>query len=110
MDLSFKSQKLKDQMEDDKLRAKTFGQRAKPLKLRLRILSNASSLAHVPNGPPDYCHQLTGDRAGQFAVRLKEKWRLIFEPDHDPIPRKADGGVDLDAVTSICIIEVTDYH
>jgi proteic killer suppression protein len=31
-------------------------------------------------------------------------------PDHDPVPRLPDGGVDEAAVTKIRFIEVTDYH
>lgn len=111
MDLSFASRKLKKQMEDDKVMQRTFGKdRAKPLRLRLRTLTQASTLADVPSGPPDRCHLLTGDRAGQVAVTVKENWRLIFVPDHDPVPVKSDGGFDLVAITAICIIEVIDYH
>ena len=29
---------------------------------------------------------------------------------HDPVPRLADGGIDLGHVTAITIIEVIDYH
>lgn len=36
--------------------------------------------------------------------------RLIFIPDHDPVPRKDDGGIDLAQVTKITILEITDYH
>ena len=31
-------------------------------------------------------------------------------PNHEPVPRKDDGGIDLDKLTSIIIIEVVDYH
>ena len=111
MDLSFASRKLKKQMEDDKEMQRAFGKdRAKPLRRRLRTLAQAPTLADVPSGPPDRCHALTGDRAGQIAVTVKENWRLIFEPDHDPVPLKPDGGFDLAAITAVCIIEVVDYH
>jgi proteic killer suppression protein len=36
--------------------------------------------------------------------------RLVFEPDHDPIPTLEDGGIDQSAVTRIKILEVVDYH
>ena len=37
--------------------------------------------------------------------------RLVFEPNHDPLPRREDGGIDLDQVTAITVIwEVIDYH
>ena len=110
MDLSFASRKLKKQMEDDRQLQKAFGQLAKPLRRRLVTLADAPALADVPAGPPDRCHLLTGDRAGQFAVMLTGNWRMIFEPDHDPVPRLPNGGLDVEAVTVIRIIEVVDYH
>jgi len=36
--------------------------------------------------------------------------RLIFEPDHNPVPQKPDGGLDWTQVTRIRVIEITDYH
>jgi proteic killer suppression protein len=110
MDISFASRKLKRQMEDEKAMQKAFGLRAKPLKLRLRALSQAPTLADVPRGKPDRCHLLTGDRGGQIAVRLTGNWRLVFVPDHDPVPLRPDGGIDFAAVTAVTIIEVVDYH
>lgn len=89
---------------------KVYGGLSKPLKMRLGVLAAAKSLAEVPTNPPDRCHQLTGKRAGQLAVTLKDNWRLIFVPDHDPVPKKADGGIDLSAVTMIKLLEVVDYH
>ena len=53
---------------------------------------------------------LKGDRKGTFAVLLQNPLRLIFEPDHEPVPVKEDGGIDLTAVTAITILEITDYH
>jgi toxin HigB-1 len=59
---------------------------------------------------PGKCHALSGDRAGEFAVGLWGSYRLIFAPDHDPLPRLPDGGIDTAHVTSIVIREVVDYH
>ncbi len=53
---------------------------------------------------------LTGDREGHYAVTLSGNWRLVFRPDHDPLPLLPDGGVDLERVTAIKIVEVIDYH
>lgn len=38
------------------------------------------------------------------------QYRLIFEPDHEPLPELLDGGVDRAKVTKILIREVVDYH
>lgn len=41
---------------------------------------------------------------------LVHPYRLVFEPAHDPVPRTTDGGIDIDRVTAITIMEVVDYH
>jgi toxin HigB-1 len=110
MDLDFVSKKLRRQMSEAAEMRKAFGQLAKPLQMRLGVLKNAPTLASVPRDPPVRRHLLTGDLAGHFAVVLKDNWRLIFRPDHDPIPKKEDGGIDLDRVTAIVIDGVEDYH
>jgi toxin HigB-1 len=61
-------------------------------------------------GAPGRCHALTGNRRGQFGMALWGANRLVFEPDHDPIPTLEDGGTDQSAVTRIRILEVVDYH
>ena len=60
--------------------------------------------------PPARMHQLKGNRDEQFAVDLVHPYRLVFEPNHDPLPRKKDGGINLEQVTAIKIMEVVDYH
>ena len=77
---------------------------------RIAILQDAETLSEVPLTPPDRMHQFTGDRDEQFAVYLVHPYRLIFEPDHDPLPRRKDGGIDLRRVTAITVMEVIDYH
>ena len=79
------------------------------LKRRLDSLTAAPTLRDM-DGVPGNCHALHGDRRGQFAVSLWGSFRLIFLPDHDPLPTLADGGVDRSLVTRISIVEVVDYH
>ena len=50
------------------------------------------------------------DRQGQLAVDLVHPKRLVFEPDHDPLPTNAAGGLDWSQVTAIVIVEIVDYH
>jgi proteic killer suppression protein len=91
--------------------AKRYGpQRAKKITMRQDFLRAAANLAQVPANPPTRRHELKGDRKGQFAVDLTENYRLVFEPNHDPVPRKGDGGIDLTQITAIMIILVEDYH
>ena len=78
--------------------------------MRLAVLRAAPNLSLVPVKPPDRRHLLKGDRRGKFAVDLDQSYRLVFEPDHDPVISTEDGGIDATQVTTITIIEVTDYH
>jgi hypothetical protein len=68
----------------------------------------------VPGGlaelPQARCHELTGDRKGSLAVDVEHPKRLIFEPDHNPRPEKADGGLDWRQVTKIRVLAIEDYH
>ena len=41
---------------------------------------------------------------------LDHPYRLIFKPDHQPLPRKDDGGLDWDQVTKVLVTEVVDTH
>lgn len=74
------------------------------------MLANADTLVMVPHTPPERLHQLVGGRENQFAIDLVHPYRLVFEPDHDPIPLKDDGGIDLTRVTAITVLDVVDYH
>lgn len=111
MQISFKSAKLAKTLNDEALMKRKYGSaNAKQLRLRLAVLHAAPTLADVPTVPPDRCHQLHADWKGCFAVDLQHPHRLVFEPDHDPIPRTADGGIDRLRVTAITILDVLDYH
>ena len=110
MDFDFSSNKLRRQLETTAQQDKAFGDRAKPIRLRLGVLKHAPCLADVPKAPPDRCHLLTGNWADHYAVVLKDNWRLIFRPDHDPVPKTEDGGIDTTKVTAIVIVAVADYH
>jgi toxin HigB-1 len=95
---------------DDRLGTKHWGaEQWKVLKTRLVSLVVAPTLVDMDNVPGN-CHPLRADRAGQFAVDLRGPYRLIFEPDHNPVPRLDDGGIDKSRVTKISIKEVDNYH
>lgn len=78
------------------------------LQKRLYQLTAFRSLADV--GTLFHLHELSGNRDGQLAVNLTGKYRLIFEPANQPLPKKKDGGLDRTRVTEITIIEVVNYH
>jgi hypothetical protein len=62
------------------------------------------------DGVPGNCHALHAERRGRFAIALWGPYRLVFAPDHDPVPRTDDGGIIRTAVTAVRIVEVIDYH
>ena len=93
-----------------KLLQKEFGEQAKKIGLRMTVLRAAPCLNTVPVQKPDRRHELTGKRKGTFAVDLKHPFRLVFEPVEDPVPKKEDGGIDLEKVLTIRILSVEDYH
>jgi len=43
-------------------------------------------------------------------VDLDHPYRLIFVPDHNPVPKREDGGLDWSRVTAVIILGVEDTH
>ena len=41
---------------------------------------------------------------------ISGNFRLIFEPNHDPVPLKDDNSIDTVKVTAIEILKKEDYH
>lgn len=111
MQVYFKTDRLKQLMESKKDLTKKFGaENSSKIALRLTQLRAAPTLKDMYNLPGIKCHELEGDKKGLFAVSIKDPHRIVFNPDHDPVPTKKDGGIDLKQVTRICITNVMDYH
>ena len=111
MEISFKSRRLEKTFTRRGGLRKAYGDRMeRVIRNRVNLLLGASNLSEVAAGPPVRRHQLTGTRKGQFAIDLVHPYRLILKPNHEPVPRKDDGGIDLYQVTAIKIIGVVDYH
>ena len=80
-----------------------------------RLLSRVADLQALPmlaaaTHLPGRLHALVGDRAGQFSLDLDHPFRLLFVPDHDPLPTLATGGLDRSAVTRVRLIGIVDTH
>lgn len=110
MDITFKTSKLRKIFNSEKELKRAYSENSKKIKLRMTLLSAASNLAEVPIDKPARCHALKGNKTGQFAVDLKHPYRLVFCPDHDPLPETEEGHLDLTQVTGIKILSVEDYH
>ena len=110
MEIEFSGSKLERVCNDSRLLQKEYGHQAPVIMRRLAVLRAAPNLATVPVDKPERRHELVGNRKGTFAVDLKHPFRLIFEPAEDPVPRKDDGGIDLQRVDSIRILQIEDYH
>ena len=114
MDISFKNAKLAKSFNEGAQLEKVHGTlRAKKIRVRMMELRAAASLMDFwpPKSPPGRCHELTkGQRSGQLSVDLDHPYRLIFIPDHDPVPLRGDGGLDWSQVTAIKILGVEDTH
>jgi proteic killer suppression protein len=109
-EFSNKNKKLKKRFTDDIELMKAFGTRAKKIKLRRVQLKAADNLKAISSLRVLRLHPYSGARLGEWSIDIQENWRIIFKPDHDPIPLKEDGGVNLELITAIKIVSVEDPH
>jgi proteic killer suppression protein len=63
---------------------------------RLEILDAATGLADLRALPSNRLEALSGNRVGQFSIRINQQWRLCFE-----WPQSAEGPSN---------VEIVDYH
>jgi len=111
MEISFAKSKLQSLCNNDRKLQGEYGPAcAKKIKRRLAELEAAECLEDLRQLPRARCHELAADRKGQLAVDVEHPKRLIFEPDHQPVPAKPDGGLDWSKVTRIRVLEIVDYH
>ncbi|MBS1783272.1 MAG: killer suppression protein HigA [Bacteroidetes bacterium] len=111
MKLDFKSRKLEKSVATLSAIAANYGTRAKLVNQRKNELQAASNLETMKNIPAANCHELKGNMKGKLAVDISGNHRIIFEPNHDPVPVKEDGGLDWKQVTDILILAIgEDYH
>jgi proteic killer suppression protein len=45
---------------------------------KLRMLNNATSLADLRVPPANRLEKLSGDRSGQWSIRINDQWRICF--------------------------------
>lgn len=111
MEVLFRSAKFAKTCSSRTDTVRTYGpDTARRLAARLAELEAASVLEDLRSLPQARAHELTGDRDEQISLDLDHPRRLIIAVANDPIPRKADGGLDWTAITSVVIEEVADTH
>jgi len=111
LEVYFRNKKLCRVFSSEKLVIREYGQdNGRLVMRRMSVLMAAPTLADVPATKPERRHELTNNRAGQFAVDVKQPYRLIFMPVGEPVPRLPAGGYDLARITAIEILAVEDYH
>ncbi len=66
----------------------------RPALRKLEYLNVARTLEDLREPPGNHLEKLTGQRAGQYSIRINDQWRICFE------------WRDSDAFE----VEITDYH
>ena len=111
MYFTFQNRKLAKEFSDEKtLRRKKGDKQAKLIMQRLAELTAAENLEVLRSLPAPRCHELKGIRKGQLSVDLNHPYRLIFVPDHEPVPQSDMGGMNWKKITKIKILGVYDTH
>ena len=111
MEVCFASRKMQKACSSEKDMKRQWGAPlTQKLKQRIMELKAAATLEDITRLPPARCHELAGDRKGRLSVDVAHPRRLIFKADHDPAPRKPDGGLDWKKVTKVVVLEVVDTH
>lgn len=110
MKISFKSTKLARSLTEAKEIQKAFGTMAKKVNQRMKEISASANLEVLKSLPAANCHELKGDRKGEFAVDISGNYRIVFIPDHHPVPIKDDNSIDCIRITEIQILGTEDYH
>lgn len=108
MEISYNNKKLKQLCEDKRAMDRQLGTAAaRKLRARLSDLDAVARVSDLVVGRP---HPLKGDRAGQFSLSLAGGKRLVFAPNHTPVPVKDDGSIDWACVIRVEIVFIGDYH
>ncbi len=111
MQVEFSSKKLLKVCSLAKESQSKHGKRmSEKIQLRMTQIAAVETLADLYLLPGARCHALTGNLKGKFAVDLVHPDRLLFSPDHEPLPLKDDGGLILKEVTAVLIEGIGDYH
>jgi proteic killer suppression protein len=109
LDLVFQNEQDRSLFNTQKLLTKKYGSvGAKIIRRRLDDLSKVLTLSEMKI-LPGRCHELV-HRKWELSLDLEQPNRLIFEPVEDPVPVKADGGLDWSRIHGVRIKGIEDTH
>jgi proteic killer suppression protein len=77
-------------------RVKAFSGIERPARLKLDRLEAATALRDLAVLPGNRFEALSGDRKGQYSIRINDQWRICFEW--------------LDGAPGPSNVEIVDYH
>lgn len=98
MVVRYRTEQLRKVCEDASVAGKKYGaEMAVKIQLRIDQLQAALSVEILVSGRIGRCHQLQGDRKGQYAMDLTHPYRLIFEKVNEQI-------------IAVKVLEIVDYH
>lgn len=94
MIVSYRDKQTRDFADGQRVKAFSGFERSARLKLdRMQAATSVRDLAALPG---NRFERLTGDRKGQYSIRINDQWRICFEwLDGDPGPSN---------------VEIVDYH
>jgi plasmid maintenance system killer protein len=111
MEISYQNKRLAKLLNSRKDTLRTYGpDNGKRILLRLEQISASAHLLELSKLPQTRVHELKADRDEQISIDVKHPYRLIARPDHQPVPRKPDGGLDWARIEKLLILEIADTH
>lgn len=111
MDLYFADTQLRKLCSSEKELIRKFGdRRGKLIAVRLSELRALPTLATAYQVAHLGLHQLKAGRDETFALNVVDPYRIVLEPAETPVPRRDDGGVALERVLAVVVLEIIDYH
>lgn len=110
MDILFRERKLEKQCNRHSELVRAHGsRRAQLIRARLDALQAATCMEDLRN-VPGRLHELSGNRKGQLSFDLDHPYRLLFVPNHSPVPSTEERGMDWERVTAVRILGIEDTH
>lgn len=110
MHLRFVSRALEDLCNcGESLDRKWGKQVGASIRSRLVLMSRLPSLDLLRKYPGAILEPLKLNRQGQLAVEVKERCRIVVQPDHDPVPCLSNGSLACKKIERLIIVEVDVY-